>query len=37
VITSNQVVIWELLRMVGISPQSVRGGGMLFDRVEVAA
>jgi maleate isomerase len=37
VITSNQVVIWELLRMVGIAPHSVHGGGMLFDRVEVAA
>jgi maleate isomerase len=36
VITSNQVVIWALLRMLGISSQNVRGGGMLFDRVGVA-
>lgn len=37
VITSNQVVIWALLKLLGVSRQSVRGGGRLFDRVEVAA
>jgi maleate isomerase len=37
VITSNQVVIWALLGMLGIPPQSVRGGGLLFDRLEAAA
>jgi maleate isomerase len=37
VITSNQVVIWALLRMLGVSLQGVRGGGMLFGRLEVAA
>jgi maleate cis-trans isomerase len=31
VITSNQVVIWALLGMLGIPLQSVRGGGRLFE------
>jgi maleate isomerase len=37
VITSNQVVIWALLGMLGIPLQGVRGGGLLFDRLEAAA
>jgi maleate isomerase len=37
VITSNQVVIWALLGMLGLPTQSVRGGGLLFDRLEAAA
>jgi maleate isomerase len=37
VITSNQVVMWALLRMLGVSLQTVRGGGMLFDGLAVAA
>jgi maleate isomerase len=37
VITSNQVVIWALLKMLGISAQSMPGGGLLFDRIEAAA
>ena len=37
VITSNQVVIWALLGMLGIPMQSVRGGGLLFNRLEAAA
>ena len=31
VITSNQVVIWALLGLLGISPKNVRGGGSLFE------
>jgi maleate isomerase len=37
VITSNQVVTWSLLRMLDIPLRTVRGGGMLFDRLKVAA
>jgi hypothetical protein len=37
VITSNQVVIWALLGMLGLPMQGVRGGGVLFDRLEAAA
>ena len=34
VITSNQVVIWALLGLLGISPKNVRGGGSLFECLE---